>query len=498
MLNAFSLSPRSFLFCLCCAVALALCGCFVLSPSQGGGQNVRFSGARKAVPADVLLPPGYAIAVVAADLNFPSGICFDDRGGVYVIESGSRTRQPDLVRVNPDGTTTAIASGAAAPWTGVDFYQGYFYVTAGGASDAEYSGSQPVTAASSTDSDKPGSILKIDVHGKTTPLLENLPSYGESHATGPVVFGDGYLYFGQTSATNAGVVDPGASGPQFSRAHDIPGADIQLVGQNFQSTPTDVTGGFSAFGEPTAAGQTIPGQIPCTGSVMRVPLAGGPPELVAWGFRAPIGVARSPDEGVFVADQQYEDRGTRPVSGCGDLLWSVSPGLWYGFPDFYAGIPLSASRQFSAVGKPPPQPLLAAYPNTPPKPAAVLPMHAGAAGLDFSRNPSFGHVGEVFIAEFGDTAPRCGKVLSPTGFDVVRVDISGGVSHVFAANKSGSGPASKLGSAGIERPIAARFDPSGDALYIVDFGIVTVGDDLQLQRHPGTGVLWKITREPGK
>lgn len=504
MRKAFSLSPLSFLFYPCCAAALSLCGCYVLTPSQGGGQDVSFSGERQPNRADVLVPPGYSISVVAADLSFPSGVCFDDQGAVYVVESGSRTRQPHLLRINPDGATTTIASGDGAPWTGVDFYQGNFYVTSGGTADPEF---RPDIAASSAPPslrDNPGRILKIDAQGKITPLVDNLPSFGESHTTSPVVFHDGYLYFGQTSVTNAGVVDPDSSPnspvesplAQFRRSHDIPGADIQLAGQNFQSTPTAVTGGFSAFGEPTAPGQTIPGQVPCTGSVMRVPLAGGPPELVAWGFRAPIGIARSPDEGVFVVDQMYEDRGTRPVSGCGDLLWSVSPGLWYGFPDFYAGIALSSSRQFAAVAKPPPQPLLAEDPNTPPKPAAILAMHAGASGLDFSRSSAFGYANEAFIAEFGDTAPRSGKLLTPSGFDVIRVDVPSGLSHVFAANKLGPGPASKIKTAGLERPIAARFDPSGATLYIVDYGVVTVSGDLQLQRHPNTGVLWKITREP--
>jgi hypothetical protein len=35
-----------------------------------------------------------------------------------------------------------------------------------------------------------------------------------------------------------------------------------------------------------------------------------------------------------------------------------------------------------------------------------------------------------------------------------------------------SGPASKVGGGGLERPVAARFNPQGDVLYVVDFGIM--------------------------
>lgn len=113
--------------------------------------------------------------------------------------------------------------------------------------------------------------------------------------------------------------------------------------------------------------------------------------------------------------------------------------------------------------------------------------------MDFSRNDAFGHVGQAFIAQFGDMAPTVGKVLSPVGFKVVRVDVKSGVTEDFAVNREPYGPASKVGSGGLERPIAARFSPDGTALYVVDFGVMTIGEDPQPKE--GTGVLWRITRE---
>ena len=54
-------------------------------------------------------------------------------------------------------------------------------------------------------------------------------------------------------------------------------------------------------------------------------------------------------------------------------------------------------------------------------------MHSSSNGFDFSRSKAFGFEGEAFIAQFGDMAPEVGKVWSPVGFKVVRVDVATGV-----------------------------------------------------------------------
>jgi glucose/arabinose dehydrogenase len=124
----------------------------------------------------------------------------------------------------------------------------------------------------------------------------------------------------------------------------------------------------------------------------------------------------------------------------------------------------------------------------------VLGVHASTDGLDFSRSAAFGYVGQAFIAEFGDQAADTGKVLHPVGFRVIRVDVTNGRVDDFAVNKGRhNGPATKIGSAGFERPVAARFDPSGNALYVVDFGIMLM-DKTGPKPQQETGVLWRITR----
>lgn len=248
---------------------------------------------------------------------------------------------------------------------------------------------------------------------------------------------------------------------------------------------------------PTRKGQIVRGEVPCSGALMRVSTSGGSPELVAWGFRNPFGLAFSPDGRLFVTDNSYDDRGSRPVWGAGDLLWEVRPGTWYGWPDFHGELPLADERFGPPALGDVPKPLLASPPDIPPSPAAVLPVHSSSTGFDFSRSERFGYRGEAFIAQFGDQATGTGKLLAPVGFKVVRVDVTRGVSRDFAVNRGkGNGPASLVGSGGLERPIAARFDRSGEALYVVDFGVMLQKGKETIPVEK-TGVLWRISRKGG-
>lgn len=472
---------------------LALTSCFPIAPSQGGGQAT-FEPPREVDAADVALPDGYRIEVVAAGLTFPSGVAFDDRGRPHVIEAGYSYGEawavPRLLRVEANGDTTVVAEGENPPWNGVDFSNGAFYVAEGG----QVGG---------------GRIVRVDMDGQLTVLLDDLPGLGDHHTNGPAIGPDGMLYFGQGSATNSAVV--GTDNADFGwlhrhpEFHDIPCEDIVLAGVNYESEnpltedPRDkaVTGAYSPFGTTTEEGQVIPGQVPCSGAVMRLPLEGGEPELVAWGFRNPFGLAFDAAGELYVTDNSFDDRGSRPVFGTGDILWRVENGTWYGWPDFHGHRPLTEIDQYQVPGEPAPGFLLAEHPNEPPEPVALLGVHSSSNGLDFSSNGRFGYLGHAFIAEFGDMAPGSGKVVAPVGFKVTRVDVATGVAHDFAVNRDPSGPASRTGLAGLERPVAVRFSPDGESLYVVDFGVMTIGESGPEPR-PGTGVLWRITREVTK
>jgi glucose/arabinose dehydrogenase len=473
------------------AAGVLLTGCYALLGSSGGGET-GFSPPRLVRAADIAVVEGYRVEPVATGLTYPTGVAFDGADGIYVVEAGYSYGEdftaPRLLRVDAAGGTTPIAVGENAPWNGVTYGGGAFFVAEGGVLHG-------------------GRILRIGMDGGITPLVEGLPSMGDHHTNGPVLGPDGRVYFGQGTVTNSAVVgeDNYEFGwlPRFPELHDVPCRDVTLAGQNHVTwnplTPSRrdraTTGAFVPFGTPTARGQVVPGRVPCSGSVLRVSPAGGPVELVAWGFRNPFGLAFSPAGVLFVTDNSYDNRGSRSIWGAGDLLWRVAEGGWYGWPDFHAGRPVTDADHYRTPGREPPRFVLADHPAQPPLPAAVLGVHSSSNGLDFSRNPAFGYVGDAFIAQFGDMAPAVGKVMGPVGFKVVRVEVETGVMRDFAVNRARTnGPASRLGGGGLERPVAARFDPSGTALYVVDFGVMTIGDRGP-RPHRGTGVLWRITRE---
>ena len=360
-------------------LVLALVGCYAVRPSSGGGQT-EFTPPRKLNPADVALPPGYRIEVVASGLTFPTGVAFDGQGVPHIVEAGYSYGEvfttPRLLRVERDGKLTQVAAGEKnGPWTGVAFANGAFYVAEGGQLQG-------------------GRILRITSDGRISALVEKLPSYGDHHTNGPAIGPDGQIYFTIGVATNSGVVgeDNFQFGwlKRFPKFHDIPCQDIELAGRNFESPNVLAdkgrakTGAFVPFGTETRAGQLIRGQVPCSGAVLRISPSGGQPQLVAWGLRNPFGMAFAPDGALYVTENSYDDRGSRPAWGTPDVMWRITPGTWYGWPDYAEGNPIT-NHDYRPPGKDKVEPLPAKPPGEPPKPVAVLGVHASANGFDFSR-----------------------------------------------------------------------------------------------------------------
>ena len=471
----------------------ALSGCYRLMRSEGGGET-RFEPPRQVDPSDVALMEGYRIDVVATGLTFPSGITFDDQGRLYVTEAGYSYGDvrltPRLLRLEPGGSTTVIAEGSNPPWNGVEYRDGTFYIAGGHL--------------------QPGQVLGVSMDGRIRVLVEGLPSLGDHHTNGPAVGPDGWIYFGQGTATNSGIVgldNFGFGWPhRYPEFHDVPCQDVVLAGKNY-TTPTPltadpndqaVTGAYVPFGTRTEEGQVIEGEVPCAGAIMRVRPDGTGLEVVAWGLRNPFGLAFAPDGQLYVTENQYDVRGSRPVFGTGDLLWRVEPGTWFGWPDYHAGRPLTDEDWYKAPGEPAPGFVLREHPQAPPRPVVPLGVHSSSNGITFSRNPAFGYVGQAFIAQFGDMAPNVGKTLDPVGFRVIRVDVETGTIHDFAINRGKTnGPASWLGTRGLERPLDVEFSPDGSTLYVADFGVMLVDDEEGVRPQSGTGVVWRITRIGG-
>lgn len=474
---------RIFLFLIIC---VHFQSCYRVLPSKGGGQ-ISNTPERKIDTKDVLLPDRYSIEVVATGLTFPTAIAFNEEGVPFVIESGysygELFLEPKLLRIESDGETTVIATGGKnGPWNGITWDKGFFYIAEGGQL-------------------KGGRILKINEQGNVQVLTDSLPSLGDHHTNGPVVK-DGYVYFGQGTATNSAVVgkDNADFGwlKRYHDFHDIPCKDVVVNGINYTTSnvltdnPDDkaVTGPYSPYNNQVQANQVIKGSVPCNGAIMRVPVDGGDVELVAWGLRNPYGLALSAENEIYVTENSYDVRGSRPVWGTGDVLWKIEEGQWYGWPDYNAGIPITV---FKVPGEDAPKQLLAEHPNKPPKPKAKLGVHSSSNGLAFAKG-EFAETKYAFVAQFGDMAPAVGKVISPVGYKVVKVNTETGVVEDFAANKGKrNGPASWLKNGGLERPVSVQFSPDG-ALYVVDFGILTMSEKGP-NPHQKTGVIWKITKK---
>lgn len=486
---SFTLSkPRAGDLVACAAAALA--GCYAFRAPNGGGM-ASFDPPRRIDPGSISLPDGYRIEVVARELTFPTGVAFDLDNRPYVVEAGycygEVFTKPRVLRVDA-GRLEVVAEGADdGPWTGIVHDGDALYVAAGGVLHG-------------------GRLLRISEAGEIAELIGGLPSLGDHHVNGPALGPDGRLYFGIGTATNSAIVGPDNADfgwlerhPQF---HDVPGADVRLAGRDFESqdrrrgrSGTARTGAFSPYGTPTRAGQVVEGRTVCSGSVLRIGREGGEPELVAWGFRNPFGLAFDAEGRLYVTDNLYDERGSRPVWGAPDLLWRVEEGRWYGWPDYVGGRPIQDEHFRPPDGEKLERVLAEDPGGPPPMPIARFPCHSSADGFAIAPAGAFGHEGDAFVALFGDQVPATGKVHSPVGFKVVRVELETGIVEDFAVNAgSREGPATRVHGRGLERPVAVAFDRTGEALYVVDFGVLTLKGNANEPRER-TGVLWKITRK---
>lgn len=420
----------------------------------------------------IAIENGYSIELFAQHLTTPINIIFKRNGDMLIADSGVTDGNGKVLQLTNNGFEV-IADGFNAPLTGITEYEGNIYVA-----HRRY-------------------VTVLEPNGKKTNIIEGLPSNGDHH-NNRVVFGpDGKMYFGQGTATNSGVVgkdnDWVSEHPFF---HDHVGSSVMLTGENFETNTfledfpnrTVVTGAYSPFGVPSYEGELVNGIVRANGSILRANPDGSDLELVAWGLRNPFRIRFDRSNRLFAANHGYDNRGSRPIANAPDEFLLIRRGLWYGFPDFSAGNPVTLSK-FKPEGLEQPSFLFANHPMNPPTPFATFAPHSATMGFSFNYDQKFGPFGDAYIAEFGSNAPITtgGKPLPRVGHRVSRIDMQTGKIYDFAKNRSGL-PASMSGEGGFERPIDAVFGPD-EALYIADFGIFTSG-----VAEAGTGMIWRITR----
>lgn len=434
------------------------------------------NGTRNIDPQDILLPPGYTIEVFAEGLNTPSSILFTEDGDILIADSGYITGNPTISRI-VDNRFEVIASGFNVPLTGINYRNGAIYVS------------------------HMGAVTVIRRDGSRQDIIRGLPSYGD-YSNSRVDFGmDGKMYFGQGTATNSGVVGPDnlwvSERPFF---HDRPGSYILINGQNFESENVllnhmeeiAVTGAFSQFGEANKPFEVRKGVTKASGSILRANLNGTGLELVAWGLRSPSYVKFDEGGRLFVSNNGCDIRGSRPIANAPDEFHVVQQGVWYGWPDYVGGEPVTLPR-FRPEGGPQPEFLITNHPNIPPIPFAVFPPTSTIIGFDFNYNSAFGPRGDVYIAEFGRVRPLTydepWAQYSGVGHRVSRINMQTGGITTFAVNRSGF-PSSITREGGFGRPADVAFGPDG-AMYIVDMGTNTLDNPNDFV--PNTGVIWRVS-----
>ncbi|MGG3889408.1 PQQ-dependent sugar dehydrogenase [Metabacillus fastidiosus] len=428
-------------------------------------------------PEDILLPTGYKIEVFAEKLTTPINLTFTDQGEMLIADAGITTNNGKVLILTSTGTRV-IAEGFKPPLTGITFYKGNIYVA------------------------HRGSITIIKPDGSKQDILTGLPSFGDHH-NNRVIFGpDGKMYFGQGTVTNSGVVGEDNSRwiKEHPFGHDYPGSYIPLTGENFktknllsETAHTQTwTGAFSPFGVPIYRGEFIKGMVKASGGILRANPDGSQLELVSWGLRNPFRLKFDRQNRLFCGNHGIDVRGSRPVDNSPDEFQWIRQGIWYGWPDYTGGHPVT-NPHFKPEGKPQPSFLFAQHPMKPPKPVATFAPHSAIMGFDFNNDSSFGPIDEVFIAEFGSEAPDTtgGKPSPRVGHRISRINTETGKIATFAINKTGLS-AIATGGGGLERPIDVTFGKQNE-MFITDFGIFKPPGK-KIYAAPNTGVIWKVTK----
>jgi glucose/arabinose dehydrogenase len=449
------------------------------------------------------LPNGYTAEAVAWNLTLPTSVTFDANGSMYIAESGyiygELKPQPRILKVDQNGNVSVFVDRFLnEPVNDIEFNQnnGLLYVS------------------------HRGIISTVDAGGLVNNIIIGLPSMGDHH-NNQIAFGpDGRLYVPIGVMTNSGVV--GADnvlhgwGPLMTKLHDVPGQNITLTGQNFESgnplTPADpndnaTTGAFVPFGNTTQQGQVIQANPLCNGCVISANPDGSDIQLEAWGLRNPFGLAFNNEGRLFASDNGADERGIRPINNDLDKFQEIRLNTteppFYGWPDFFGNTEPVTDPKFQSprANGTQLQFLMQNHPQVQ-KPLGLTELAAASTQVEFA-SPQFGFEGQAFIGQFGTTAPFthspegiiaqavAGEVI--IGQKVIAVDLATGNYTDFIS----------LNAPDLSfRPVGITYNEDENALYLVTVGKAEVRMELPSGEalpypipwaYPFTGVVWKIT-----
>jgi glucose/arabinose dehydrogenase len=474
----------------------------VQNPTQPGIDEIN-SGSQPTTDK-LSLPDGYTAEAVAWNLTLPTSVTFDANGSMYIAESGyiygELKPQPRILKVDQNGNVSVFVDRLLSePINDIEFNQnnGLLYVS------------------------HRGIISTVDAGGLVNNIIIGLPTMGDHH-NNQIAFGpDGRLYVPIGVLTNSGVVGQDnvlhGWGPLLTKLHDVPGQDITLTGQNFESsnplTPVDpndnaTTGAFVPFGNSTSEGQVIKGNPLCNGCVISANPDGSDIQLEAWGLRNPFGLTFNQEGRLFASDNGADERGIRPIKDDLDKLQEIRLNAtdgppFYGWPDFFGNAEPVTDPKFQSPRANGTQ-LQFLMQNHPPveKPLALIDHAAAVTGLEFPSE-EFGLEGKALIGEFGTMAPTThsphGEIQEALegqaiiGQKVIAVDLNTGNYTDFIS----------LNAPDLSfRPVGLTYNEDENALYVVTISKAEIKTQLPSGEalpypipwaYPFTGVVWKIT-----
>ncbi len=472
------------------------------NPSQPGIDEIN-SGPQPTTDK-LNLPEGYSAEAVLWNLTLPTSVTFDGNGSMYVAESGyiygELRPQPKILKVDQNGNVSVFLDRLLSPPVNdIEFnkHNGLLYIS------------------------HRGMVSTVDSGGVVKNIIVGLPSMGDHH-NNEIEFGlDGRVYVTIGVLTNSGVVGPDNAlhgwGPLMTKLHDVPGQDITLTGQSFESDnpltadPNDkaTTGAFVPFGNTTEQGQVVKGNVLCNGCVISANPDGSDLQLEAWGLRNPFGLEFNDEGRLFASDNGADERGSRPIKDDDDKFQEIrideDKPRFYGWPDFFGNAEPVTDPKFQSPRANGTQLefLMEDHPEVE-KPLALIDHAAAATAVEFAGD-EFGLEGKALVGEFGTMAPTThsphgeiakaleGKAI--IGQKVIAIDLETGNYTDFISLNTPD-PAF--------RPVGLAYNEDENALYIVTIAKAEIKMETPLGKplpepipwgYPFTGAVWKVTMD---
>lgn len=297
------------------------------------------------------------------------------------------------------------------------------------------------------------SIFVFDIKNKKLDkIISDIPNYGDYKNSIIKIKGD-YLYVTIGAATNSGVVGEDNQWIKDTPyVHDITPKDITIKGVNFGK---DKTGAFQSYKTKSLKGQIVPEHFPGNASIMIYNLKTGNGETFSWGIRNITSMDFTNESKLIAAVGGMEDRGARPIKGDSDYIYEIKKGIWYGWPDYSGGDPVTSPR-FKVNKSGNIQFILENHPNT--NPPAPIYQHKSVSSINAIAVDGNGVIGEKNCIYFYD---KLDNVL-------YRFSGAGAIKEEIKFN-----PTSEISSMKFKGNYLLVLDEKGESLYSISKGILS-------------------------